>query len=107
MGGEYVDEMHEIGGASLAIQSGRSYIRTNVSSRFYIYANPRMGLPNGLVLPSNVEKIEITLQFNMKRNKVDLYFNGELIGTAFEDIPDRIIPAVGLYGNDCTVSIAD
>ena len=52
----------------------------------------------GIKLENEME-LKIGIKINMKNKLFDIYLNDKYLGTTFKNIPNRIIPAIGLYGD--------
>ena len=45
------------------------------------------------------KELKIGIKINMKKKTFEVYFNNKYLGTMLKNIPNRIIPAIGLYGD--------
>ena len=104
----YNDEIHHLNGAMIAIWTRYDHCWTCLDPRFNgVKATEKLYYPNGRLDASEADlsEMEIGIRFDMKEHKMNVYFNNVFLGAAFHGVPDKIIPAIGLYSYECTVII--
>ena len=110
----YNEEIHSINGALIAVWTGYDNCWTCIDSRVTSIgveeAQRVIKYPMDKVLERDLTEIEIGIRFDMKQHSMKVYFGGVYIGTPYKEIPDKIIPAIGMYGDTgmsskCTVII--
>ena len=112
----YNEEIHRLNGAMIAVWTEHNDCWTCLDQRFrkggVKEAEKSMEYPNGTLNKSdaNLSEMEFGIRFDMKQHKMNVYFNNVYLGNPFHQIPNRIIPTIGMYGGTgnsykCTVII--
>ena len=104
----YNDQIHELNGAMVAISTHFEHIWTLLDTRFSEKGVKKV--ETDMEYPLNTSELEFGIRFDMKEHKMNVYLNNEFLGNPFHNIPNRIVPAIGMYGDTgilckCTVMI--
>ena len=105
-------EIFTVGGAHAAIWTGYDNVWGCVGE----LCSPTKEAVDCLYYPKkeklkvNLPKIEVGIKIDMIKRTFDVYYNNEYLGTLLKDLPDEIIPAIGVYDDlyrnkDSTVSV--
>eukprot|EP01083_Nonionella_stella_P063783 165774_1 len=90
------------GGAMVVLWSGRDSAPLAIDKRFK--PTKRAQDTYRFALPQDMQEeiwneTEIGIRFDMKERKMKMYYDGVCVGALFEQLPPRIMPAIGMYGS--------